>query len=255
MHGSSFDTLTRAFVELRSRRGLGRLLGGLLIAGSLSPLASVATVAKAKKGKKKAKKKAKRRDPVSPPPAFCAAQTEGTPCGECRVCRGGACGAAPDDTACAGDGLCLVGRCNPRPTCAMKGVSCGANGTECCGPCSGGIGMPGSCGASGLRQACLEDDDCAAGLQCVGYACMTTTCAATADYCADGAARCGTGGFCLRPLGGGAARCGEQPLGDLCGCTGHGDCAQYGAGAFCAQDTGGSCGCASGATTFCAVPR
>ena len=76
-------------------------------------------------------------------------------------------------------------------------------------------------------------------------------CAADGDYCATGTARCGDGGYCLRPLGGGASRCGYDLSFLTCGCTSDEQCVGLlGPGSFCAQDTGASCPCDSG-VGFC----
>jgi hypothetical protein len=155
MDGTQFDTLTRALVELRSRRGLGRLLGGLVVAGSLPRLGSAATTAKGKKAKKKRKKKARPQPPVAPPPAF--------------SCQG-----QPDDTPCNGDGRCLLGRCNPRPNCQVRAVTCAGASPPCCGSCE--TEVPFTCLLSVAGQPCYESADCQAGLQCIGYTCRSPVC-------------------------------------------------------------------------------
>jgi hypothetical protein len=78
-------------------------------------------------------------------------------------------------------------------------------------------------------------------------------CSAEADFCANGTPSCGDSAVCVRPLGGGASRCGTfNSL--TCGCTTHEQCVGLlGAGAFCAQ-AGPECPCNTG-TAFCSAPR
>jgi hypothetical protein len=86
---------------------------------------------------------------------------------------------------------------------------------------------------------------------CVGYVCMTNTCGPRDDGCGGIELSCGSeGGVCLRPVDGGASRCGTG-TGSCGGCSSHADCAGFGPGAFCANDATGGCGC----PTFCALPR
>jgi hypothetical protein len=215
-----------------------QLLTTLVLGGSSLLARPAASEAKGKKRRKKRRRSGGSLPPVSPPPPPCQGAT--------------------DDTPCDGSDRCLLGRCNPRPTCGGTGASCSGVGTPggCCS--SSGCTVGEQCLWGEVGDPCYRISDCAPGLWCVGYVCMSTTCGPRADHCTSGNSRCGEG-FCLRPVDGGASRCGTQPPPfDRCGCTSHADCADLGAGAFCARDTGDHCGsasCPAGATTFCAVPR
>ena len=131
-----------------------------------------------------------------------------------------------------------VAFCATQPT----GTVCGT-----CQVCSGGACVSAAddtpCGSGGT-------DRCRSGL------CTPPVCAGEADICLTPTATCGDGGSCLRPLGGGASRCGGILGGfTACGCTSHAQCETLGgSGWFCAEKTGANCPCGSG-QGFCAPPR
>jgi hypothetical protein len=91
---------------------------------------------------------------------------------------------------------------------------------------------------------------------CTGHRCADTGCLFNHDYCVAGIGSCHNGGFCLRPVGEAGPRCATDTGGSgICNCTTHQECvAALGAGAFCAQDTGPHCACAT-APTFCVARR
>jgi hypothetical protein len=188
-------------------------------------------------------------------PASPIRSRSGRRCGVCQVCSGGGCVLA-DNVACGADGTgrCLLGVCNARPTCDQNGTECSTTCHTCC--CSGEcIGFPdGSCSQSTSGEPCDRNADCANN-NCVGYVCAPSTCSPEADYCVDAVSTCG--GFCFRPLGGGAARCGSPMPG--CGCSRHQECVtSYGPGEFCVTVAPGSesCSCAAATPrTLCAVTR
>jgi hypothetical protein len=231
MDGSRFDRLTKTLSAPGSRR---RALGGLL-AGTLGLLGwhdgdeitahDLKAKCKKKSGeaKKKCLKKAKQHNAThsAPAAAICIPQCGGKVCGPDGC--GGACG----------------------PPCA--------NG--CCdgGTCADFTADEGNCGGCGIA--------CVAGQLCTQGQCVTGqgSCAAGADICVSG-----SGPFCSANLACGCyttmanqTRCGEFFTGSACGqCTSDAECQTLFPtipGAFCVNDTGNGCGCASG-EGFCRRP-
>jgi hypothetical protein len=143
MDPTRFDTLSRTLGRLRSRRGLGRVVGGSALAAALGLLGAA--------------------DPAA---AGCAKK-----CGPCKRCKHGKCKPKPNDTPCKSDGRCLKGRCNPLPTCtpARQGCETANPGACCSGVCGGGQSptcVPGEAG-----DMCLANSDCISE-QCIGYRCQ-----------------------------------------------------------------------------------
>jgi hypothetical protein len=137
MEAISFDALSRAVAQIRSRRMLVRLGGGLLVGGSLARLGLAETTAK----RKKRKRKKRRKKPCIP---ACA----GKVCGSDGC--GGRCG-----TDCASYEVCQNGRCSCTPACDEK--DCGDNG---CGGVCGFCAIDATCSASGVCACDVGKDVC-----------------------------------------------------------------------------------------------
>lgn len=268
MDPNRFDALSRSLVSLYSRRGVGVSLGRAAIG---TVLASLLTMSAASAKKKRGKRKKKPQFAQTPPPPGCQRQCGGKDCGpdgcgrSCGSCLGGTCTAGlcacPDGTDLCG-GACLMACSGFRARdpmncgcCSPPSWGCSGDGSICCsGTCTGPSGQE-VCGGRLDGESCAFSAVCSSG-SCRNRVCTSVgACSLTADYCTDGTSTCGTGGFCLRPRGGGRSVCGVQPNGDQCGCANDAQCAKFGPGAFCARDTGGSCSCPSTAQSFCAVPR
>ncbi|HEU5432097.1 MAG TPA: hypothetical protein VFU81_10565 [Thermomicrobiales bacterium] len=173
------------------------------------------------------------------------------------------CARQPNDASCKGTGRCLSGICNPKPTCLGFGADCTTNRDGCCCHlCKSKSGVTYTCLHDGANAGdpCQSDDDCdnfTFHLRCVGYVCQSTSCGPASDACVDQTLVCGNGGLCLRPSGGGDARCGAFTPTTSCGCTSDRQCRkQFGTGAFCAtftRDRETFCEC-QGKSSFCAIP-
>jgi hypothetical protein len=150
METTRFDQITSTLGETSTRRGALRALAAAAFGlGSVAVLGSQESAAKRrKKGKKKR-----------------------------PTCQG-----QPDDTPCNGDGRCLNGVCQARPTCATSPTSC-ANATmtpvvdRAC--CSSTCGAPFAgqtwCTKSATGQPCYETNDCSLIADtCRGYVCTAT---------------------------------------------------------------------------------
>jgi hypothetical protein len=89
MKADCFDSFSRFFGSARSRRGLTRLLAGLVLGGSLALRRSDGTKAKGKKGsKKRRKKRATTTVPPLPlPPISCLDPTLPNVCARTYSCR------------------------------------------------------------------------------------------------------------------------------------------------------------------------
>jgi hypothetical protein len=228
MDGTHFDALTRTLRNVHSRRGLVRWLGGaVLAAGPLVP----------------------------------SGTAQARSCSPCQKKKHHKCKADPtrNDATCNGDGKCLNGRCNPKPTCDGGGVLCIPSGdnAHCCSGLCGGDRCADEAGTDGAE--CLENKSCRSG-RCVGYRCTGAgTCPRWASFCRDGTTS-DNGCGCLRVKGTLFTRQGQQPQGDPdtfhCGdCTTTQDCIDaHGPDAFCAVDDGTSCSCPTDGQGFCALP-
>jgi hypothetical protein len=168
MDQTRFDALARSLSGDTTRRGLGRLLGGLSLGAILaSPRGPDETAAKKK------------------------------PCPPCKKRKKGKCKAnQPDETACENGGVCRGGSCvppaesvvspppppppppPPEPTCT-DGTQ---NGSET------GIDCGGTCPRCGAGQGCANGNDCEGGW------CSNGACAA----CTTELSACGTGCFCRK---------------------------------------------------------
>ena len=161
MDADRFDRLLRSLVTVRSRRGISRFLIGSVVGSSLTPLALQSGLV-AKQGHRHHKKKS---------------------CPPCKQKKNGKCrGAKPNDAACNGDGRCLNGVCNPKPTCSPAGGPCGL--PPCCA--TGCIDIllpdmtivPGFCPCSQPGQPCHETSHCCqppsqpVARSCIGYVCQ-----------------------------------------------------------------------------------
>jgi hypothetical protein len=171
-----FDTLARFLSGSPTRRGALRLLAGAALGGVMGSRADGEASAhnalpackkKSGKAKKKCIKNARKHNathatppPPPPPPPPCQGR--------------------PDDTPCNGDGRCLNGVCNPKPTCGFGAdfgsptlSQCRSASPETC--CSGRcivISQPfGLCYVSAQGQSCIETTNCDLNLECVGYVC------------------------------------------------------------------------------------
>lgn len=203
MDGSRFDALSRSFSAGHTRRGLSRLLG-VAAMGSAVALSGLAGGSAKGKTRKKGKKKARRSVPEIPRLPFCATQPEGNPCGECRICRAGACVAAPDDTACTGGGRCLLGVCQVPPACPALCPFCqvcnAATGQceACPGTCVYCLTLPDrSTVCVGNRSAvtcgtgaCSSVSDCPPSNLCVTSSTDLATGVTTSFACLQGPGRC-----------------------------------------------------------------
>ena len=168
MESGCFDILTRSLFVAGSRRqacalALGGALAPLLI-GENAAAHNALKSCKRKSGKQKKQclKKAKKHNAAhaneAPPPP----------------CQG-----QPDNTPCNGDGRCLTGVCNPKPTCFDKARSCSPmNESACCSetcPPEPPINVVGECSHSEAGKPCYTDASCNFGdtgfLTCVGYRC------------------------------------------------------------------------------------
>jgi hypothetical protein len=164
MDGSQFDSLVKGLTAYGSRRrALSALLAGVV--GLLNwpgqedaEAHDLSDKCKKKSGKAKRKCLKKARKHNAAHIAF--------------PCQG-----QPDDTPCNGDGRCLNGVCNPKPTCSLgrRGISgsitCNKTTPETC--CSGecitfGVDI---CDTSATGKPCVETENCDANLACVGYVC------------------------------------------------------------------------------------
>ena len=204
MDGSTFDHLAKTCTVPHSRRGLGRLLGGAAMGGPLVLLGVAESTARKKKKKvtlchhgqtisvsSKAKKKhLKHGDTLGdcpattpPPPAFCASEPDGAPCGFCRTCQGGVCQADPtqNEGSCGSDGtgLCWNGTCNSVPSCSARYGPC-QTVADCCS--GGSTNVPTTCpqdgaeahtcrGRSDTGQPCHDSTHCWSGASCIAYVC------------------------------------------------------------------------------------
>jgi hypothetical protein len=219
MDDSRFDTLVRSLTDVRSRRGLTRLLAGVAVSGPLALLGLAETEGKGKKGKKKKKKK-KKRSTTSPGP----------------------CAGKPNDSACNGDGKCLNGVCNPKPTCIGEGSSCaGLGNAACCTKACEGGECDGGSDSEPNNAECQVDADCQS-RRCLGYRCVQGT-ETPGTFCPNGFdARCASNQCgCVTESGVTRCTCRNTP------------CA--GVGAVCnPSDPGGrDVGCCEGSCTACSV--
>jgi hypothetical protein len=289
MDDARFDALARSLTKVRSRRGLGRLVGALALGGS-----TTAGVAAKKKRKRKKKKKKPPLQVVSPlalpPPPTCSDGIKnGT---ETDIDCGGRCPRCPNGKTCTSRNDCATAYCseNTCKNCVLD-LQCGApdrncvcgqsaNGTVClafieqainCISCPRGavaclelsptrVNCYKLCGATGdPGQTCSSDEQCLTG-NCVDGAC--SRCATTQDFCQNGDNVCGIdGGACLKSAGG-PVRCGRQPQepGFSCGdCTTDAECQERhgsdGKTYFCALDTGPNCTCPAASPRFCVVSK
>jgi hypothetical protein len=80
MDGSRFDALSRALVQVQSRRGVSRWLGGLLLGASVAVRDRTEPAAKPRHKRKKPKRKRDTTTPPSPPPLPQPACGAGGPC-------------------------------------------------------------------------------------------------------------------------------------------------------------------------------
>lgn len=190
MDGPHFDALSRALVEARSRRGLTRLLGGLLLGGSPGSLAPGESAAKGKQGGGKKPKKKRGRPALGCAPSCAGAQCGDDGCGGscggcpvCQACAGGTCRPA-DDAPCGINGRCLHGACNATPLCRETNFTRCQRDVDCCSTkCYVGEGCAAFIGPDGGE--CLVNEDCAS-RRCVGYRCA---CSAGVRACPNG--KCG----------------------------------------------------------------
>ncbi len=149
MDTDRFDKLARALTATPSRRGVGRAFVGFTLAAVLAR-STYGAGAGAKKKK----------------------------CGPCQTRKKGKCtGHKPDDARCRGDGKCLAGTCNPRPTCPSFGAPCtgAAQATDCCSSLCRLFFLgseTGTCTFGEQGAACVSTTDCHPRFSCVGYRCQ-----------------------------------------------------------------------------------
>ena len=197
MDGSRFDRLTRSLTEVRSRRGLTRLLSGVAFGGPLV-LLSLAE-AEAKRKKKKRKKRKKQGDghsgaapdpgatapppPTSSLPPSCLPNCAGKQCGDdgcggsCGTCSGGS-ACANGACACPGGTELCAGTCRTLCTadterhplgchcCTRRGAACAHPATCCSGDCQNGF-----CKALAPGAPCQFDAQCQTN-NCINNSCQ-----------------------------------------------------------------------------------
>jgi hypothetical protein len=286
MDGLTFDTFTRSLTVAGTRR---HALAGLL-AGALGLLAAQAESAVAKKKKPcppcKKRKKGKCKGSLPDGAACVGGACQGGRCvaalppgpsgptcydgvrngNETGVdCGGPDCSPCPSGQACSHRADCVSALCQGTCQQCSAGTPCGAdvNGNCGCqaGTCFTAVGFP----VSSCAAECPSSWPCntvgGGGLRCYPPCGASETCG-RADACNGNTTRCGHGGQCFQPLGGGLTRCGAS-TGEIgvgsCGCTSHQQCERdHGAGTFCATFNPNNfiCTCGfGGPTTFCALPR
>jgi hypothetical protein len=204
MDAHRFDALTRSLGTGASRRGLGKYLGGLALAGGAGAHGFADAVAKKKHHKKK-KKKDKKGCPQHCSAGLCcdgacvSVLTDRHNCGGC----GSSCAKAQGKSCiCTEKETCLNGNCEP---CAEPRKICvGSAGDQCvdlqtdhdhCGFCGNICGdreacRNGQCVCSGVN--CSDGTCCPAGYEvCIGNG--IGCCPNNSHYC--GNARCCPNGF------------------------------------------------------------
>jgi hypothetical protein len=160
MNPVRFDQLLRSYMRRYPRRWLNQTVLGLAVGSVLG--ASATERASAKKNKKHHKQN----------------------CRPCKKRKNGRCrGNKPNNSSCKGDGRCLKGICNPRPTCSPAGLgpcypSCCSGGCiDIFDPGTGGF-TPLGCPCSSVGRPCHETSDCCqppsepVPRSCVGYVCQ-----------------------------------------------------------------------------------
>lgn len=195
MDGSRFDAVSRALVAGQSRRGLTRLLSGLVLSGALA-LGERREGAAKRKGKKHRKPRRGEASPACPAgqklcrrsclsTLVCCADTD---CAGGRTCQSGTCACPPNKPhVCSGSTICqeccTVEDCGPSST-ARTALLCQGGRCLCKDAaqhiCPGGTRQAGWCNA-----ACCDDDECPEARTCevnvsFGYVqcrCEQTTCA------------------------------------------------------------------------------
>jgi hypothetical protein len=166
MDDAHFDALVRSFSAGHSRRGLSRLVGGLVLAGPLAFLLELEAEGKRKKGKKKKKKKPS--GPIVSPSQPAPPPTVPPPppldrCPGQKLCGGGCIptNQCCTDADCPAGQHCCNGDCIPTDQCCT-GQDCAAGLVCCDGECNGPV-----------RGFCTFHSDC-----CSGY-CRSRDCSAT----------------------------------------------------------------------------
>ncbi len=193
MHADRSDALSQIVTSKLHRRGAVRALLGFAAGGALAPALAERVAARKKKRKNNP-------NPCGP----CQRRRKGrcrgakpndAQCGECGICADGLCvpsslGDCPacqecavegrctpaaDDTPCLGDGhfgKCLEGTCNEPPACERATQACDPEGLPCCsGACRFVPGNGSFCSHGASGALCLDSDDCAGELTCIGYRC------------------------------------------------------------------------------------
>lgn len=144
MDADRFDSLLRALSASPSRRGVGRILAGLVLSATVMPHLDLA-LTDAKKGKGKGKKK-KKKKPCGP--------------GNCTECCVGCCDGCCDDA-----GQCVPGTADdacesrgfPCDNCAEQGLVCREQSCGCHVDCAGCCLDSLSCEPGNSIDACGDD--------------------------------------------------------------------------------------------------
>jgi hypothetical protein len=159
MDGTQFDLVSRALSGTPSRRGVARVVLGLLLGAALASQGGTSVDAKRKK----------------------------KPCGPCKRRKKGRCRPKPDNTSCGGAKICQGGAC-VCPTECCRNADCGGcelcQGGQCVNTCLGGRICQGVlCACPGGTKEC--QGTCIPNNQCCGACPQGQTCCTNVGLCKD----------------------------------------------------------------------
>src|SRR5262245_9445616 len=204
MDGLRFDALSRKLAAPASRRGLSRLLPGLILAEPLTLLGLVPTEARHKKHKKKHHHSASSPPPSPPPPASppppcpptCPGRTGGEDgcggrCGDCpsgQLCRQGQCHGPGNQRDCHGQSLQAT-QCCTDADCPIVAYCCSAHACLdvgfCCTNADCGSGSS-CCPGAGGGHLCIDTSDDPNNCGGCGQLCPTGNCQGGRCDCGQG---------------------------------------------------------------------
>ena len=216
MDASGFDRLTRALTIAPSRRGIVHALAGTALGGLLVLVAGHDTSAK------QCKKTCGRCKRCNRKTGECKPRTG--PCGTCRRCKKGKCVVENNGVSCGTDKICRNGVC-----CTPCGDACCRKGELCADAASSACRIG--------RGSCKVGDDICSANQPIP--------------CGPAGGSINNSCACFTSKSG-ATRCGDSTESSCGQCTTDEECETgFGLGAFCINDTGAGCLCATG-EGFCA---